>query len=196
MRLTVAAVVESVAAFAFLASCGGAPSPSETPKVDVTVPTPALVDAGGWVEVDAGVPMTPLVPIPRIGEAAVPFAHYAVAMHKRIHPIFTDQFLSSLDQLPPTNPMNDMRIATTLEIVLNRDGTVDKVGILRSSGVTAFDIAAIDSVQRAQPFGNAPDAIVSFDDRVHARWEFHRDPVIGCSTVNTWPIMLRSAPNH
>ena len=177
----------------------GAQAPSEAPKVDVVMPETTAVDAGNdadtkvVVDIDAGA--APLPPIPRIGEAAVPFAHYAVAMHKRIHPLFTDQFLTSLDKVPPTNPINDMRIATTLEIVLSHDGTVHQIGILKSSGVTVFDIAAIDSVQRAQPFGKAPDAILSFDDHVHMRWEFHRDPVVGCSTINTWPIMLRSAAN-
>ncbi len=199
MRLMFSASILSIAlGFGCIASCGGAQTPTEVSKVDVVIPEATRVDAGRDSDVKVAAvdaAAAPLPPIPRIGDAAVPFAHYAVAMHKRIHPIFTDQFLSSLDQLPPTSPMNDMRIVTTLEIVLNRDGTVLNMSILRSSGVAAFDIAAIDSVQRAQPFGNAPEAIVSFDGSVHARWEFHRDPIIGCSTVNTWPIMLRSAPN-
>ena len=81
--------------------------------------------------------------------------------------------------------------ATALEIVLNRDdGHVVKMGVVRTSGVTAFDIAALDSVQRASPFGKPPSAIVSPDGNVYFHWEFHRDPIYACSTMNARPFLL------
>jgi TonB family protein len=177
-----------------LASCGGEQAPAETPKVDVAIPVATPIDAGSNTDpkiaevVDAGAATPTRAPL---GSAAVPFAHYAVAMHNRIHPIFTDQFMASLDKLPPTDPMNDKRIATTLEIVLDRDGSILQMGVVKTSGITAFDMAALDSVQRAGPFGKAPDAILSYNGHVYMRWEFHRDPTVGCSTMNTLPIMLR-----
>jgi hypothetical protein len=137
----------------------------------------------------------PINSLAALGDAGVPFAHYLNAMHNRIHPIFTGQFLESLDKLSPTNPMNDSRLATMLEIVLNRDGSISKVGIIKTSGITAFDIATIDSVTRAAPFGSAPDAIVSPDDHVYLDWEFRREPVWACSTMNAHPILLKAAPN-
>jgi TonB family protein len=129
-----------------------------------------------------------------LNTAAVPFATYLNAMHNRIHPIFADSFLASLDSLPPTNPLNDPKLMTRLEIVLTRDGHIVKMGVVKTSGVTAFDIAALDSVQRASPFGSAPNAIVSTDGSVYLHWEFHRDEVYACATMNAAPFMLNTPP--
>ena len=129
-----------------------------------------------------------------LNTAAVPFATYLNGMHNRIHPIFADSFLAGLDNLPPTHVLNDRRLITKLEIVLSRDGHIVKMGIVKTSGVTAFDIAALDSVQRASPFGPAPSAIVSADGQVYLHWEFHRDEVYACSTMNARPFMLNSPP--
>jgi len=80
-----------------------------------------------------------------------------------------------------------------LEIVLDRDdGHVVRMGIVRTSGITAFDIAALDAVQRASPFGKPPKAIVSPDGNVYFHWEFHRDPVFACSTINARPFLLNT----
>jgi hypothetical protein len=64
------------------------------------------------------------------------------------------------------------------------------MGIVKTSGITAFDIAALDSVHRSQPFGPAPGAIVSPDGNVYLHWEFHRDEVFACSTMHARPFML------
>ena len=88
-------------------------------------------------------------------------------MHNRIHPIFAESFLESLDSLPAGHPMNDKHLVTKLEIVLTREGHLKKMGIVKTSGITAFDIAALDSVDRAQPFGPPPNAIVSPDGNVY-----------------------------
>jgi TonB family protein len=129
-----------------------------------------------------------------LNAARVPFASYLHAIHNRIHPIFADAFLGSLSGLPPTHPLNDLKMQTHLEIVLSPRGEVVKMGIVRSSGVTAFDIAALDSVQRASPFGTAPPAIFSGDGNVYLHWEFHRDEVFACSTMNARPFILVSPP--
>lgn len=125
-----------------------------------------------------------------LNNAALPFATYLNAMHNRIHPLFADGFLGALESLPCTHPMNERKLATRVEIVLNNAGQVQKMGIVKTSGLTAFDIAALDSVNRAQPFGPAPPAIVSLDGRVYLHWEFHRDRVSACSIVNSSPFLL------
>jgi TonB family protein len=130
-----------------------------------------------------------------LNTAAVPFATYLNGMHNRIHPIFADTFLGSLDSLPPTHPMNDPKIYTSLEIVLTKEGQIVKMGVVKTSGITAFDIAALDSVQRASPFGPAPGAIISPDGNVYLHWEFHRDEMFACSTLNARPKMLKAAPS-
>jgi TonB family protein len=129
-----------------------------------------------------------------LNTAAVPFATYLNGMHNRIHPIFADSFLASLDGLPPSHPLNDLKLVTHLEIVLSKEGRLVKMGVVKTSGNTAFDIAALDSVDRAQPFGPAPSAIVSPDGRVYLHWEFHRDEVYACSTQGAMPYMLKGGP--
>jgi TonB family protein len=129
-----------------------------------------------------------------LNTAAVPFASYLNAMHNRIHPIFADSFLGSLDSLPATHPLNDQHLITSLEIVLTKDGHIHKMGVTRTSGITAFDIAALDAVQRASPFGPAPSAIISPDGNVYLHWEFHRDEVYACSTMNARPYLLAAPP--
>ena len=128
-----------------------------------------------------------------LNTAAVPFATYLNSIHNRIHPIFADSFLGSLDNLPKNHPMNDMKLLTRLEIVVSpKNGRVVKMGIVKTSGITAFDIAALDSVNRAQPFGPAPSAIISADGNVYLHWEFHRDEVFACTTANARPFMLNT----
>jgi hypothetical protein len=130
-----------------------------------------------------------------LNTARVPFASYLNQIHNRLHPIFADSFLGSLDSLPGDHPMNKADIKTNLEIVLSQeDGRVVKMGITRTSGVTAFDIAALESVHRAQPFGVPPKIIVSPDGNVYLHWEFHRNPYYACSTYFARPYLLKAKP--
>jgi TonB family protein len=126
-----------------------------------------------------------------LNTAGVPFARYLNGMHNRIHPIFAETFLDSLDALAPSHPMNDTKLVTRLEIVLTKDGNIDKMGVVRPSGITAFDIAVLESVDRARPFGPVPPAIVSGDGKVYLHWEFHRDEIFACSTMGARPFLLR-----
>lgn len=128
-----------------------------------------------------------------LNTAASPFATYLVTIHNRIHPIFADTFLSSIDSLPRSHPMSDPKIFTRLEIVVSKEGRIVKMGIVRTSGVTAFDIAALDAVNRASPFGPPPSAIVSSDGNVYLHWEFHRDEM-ACSTMFARPFLLNLPP--
>lgn len=125
-----------------------------------------------------------------LGTAAAPWATYLSQIHVRLHPIFADGFVEGLDTLPATNPLNDKSLITRMEIVIKPDGTIHHLGIVKPSGVTAFDIAALDSVDRAAPFGKAPSEIVSPDGLVYLHWEFHRDDM-RCSNVNAYPYKLK-----
>jgi hypothetical protein len=127
-----------------------------------------------------------------LGTAAAPWATYLAQIHVRMHPIFADDFVDSLDDLPKGHPLNDQTLVTRMEIVLKPDGTIDHLGIVKPSGVTAFDIAALDSVDRAAPFGKAPTQIVSPDGLVYLHWEFHRDEM-RCSNLNAYPYLLKGS---
>jgi hypothetical protein len=136
------------------------------------------------------------VPIVRFGNTAPlgvgrrPFAEYLVAMHARLHPIFADQFLPTLGSAWSGNPLS-----THLEIVLEKGtGKVVRMGVTKTSGLILFDIGALEAVERASPFGTAPDIIASPDGNVYVHWEFHRDPQEACSTRNARPYLLMHAP--
>ncbi|APR99667.1 TonB C-terminal domain-containing protein [Pajaroellobacter abortibovis] len=126
-----------------------------------------------------------------LNAAASPFATYLNTIHLQIHPIFADGFLASLQQLPKGHPMNDLKLFTRLEIVLNQSGNILKMGVVRTSGVLAFDLAALEAVQEAVPFVAAPESILSFDGNVYLHWEFHRDEVYACSTMHARPFLLK-----
>ncbi len=129
-----------------------------------------------------------------LNTAAVPFASYLNQIHNRIHPIFADGFLGSLERLPASHPMNDQRLITALEIVVDREeGRLVRRGVTRTSGVTAFDISAIAAVERAAPFGTPPSEIVSPDGNVYLHWEFRRDNM-ACSTMFAHPYILNVQP--
>jgi len=122
------------------------------------------------------------------------FASYLVSIHNRIHPLFADGFLSSLDRLPSSDPMNNEELSTEVEIILDQEsGNVVRMGVTKFSGITAFDVAALDSVKRAAPFGAPPKEIVSPDGNVYLHWEFHRNTE-ACSTFNARPFMLNVPP--
>jgi len=122
------------------------------------------------------------------------FAGYLNAIHERIHPLFADTFLSSLDGLPASHPMNNQDLSTEIEIVLDQEsGNIVRMGVTKFSGITAFDIAALDSVKRASPFGTPPREIISPDGNVYLHWEFHRNPE-ACSTFNARPFILKVQP--
>jgi TonB family protein len=108
-------------------------------------------------------------------------------MHRSIHKLFTGGFLADAKKLCPA--CDDPRLWTQLTLVLNGDGSLDRVEIRRRSGVVAFDAAAVDAVTQAAPFPPPPPVIRSADGKVHLDWQFHRDPR-GCGTFGVDPHIL------
>ena len=124
---------------------------------------------------------------------ALPFATYINAIHNRLHPVFAEE-LAAFNALPQ-GPARDGDLITVLEIVLDpAEGQLVRMGVVKASGVTAFDVAALSAINRSRPFGKAPDVIVSYDGKVYLHWEFHRDPSDACTTRNAFPFLLHSAP--
>ena len=135
------------------------------------------------------------VPAVRVGSqtalrtAASPFAAYLTAMHRRIHRLFADGFLADVESMPESSPLNDRSLVSTIEIILELDGRIHRLGIARTSGNLSFDVAALNSVRRAAPFGQAPTAIQSGDGRVYMHWAFYRSER-QCGTFNAEPYIL------
>jgi hypothetical protein len=140
-------------------------------------------------------PVVQLDNVTSLNAARSPFATYLVTIHNRIHPIFAERDLEALNGLPKSHPLNDPKLYTSLEIVLAKDtGKIVRMGVTKPSGITAFDMQALSSVDAAGPFGKAPDIIASPDGNVYLHWEFHRDPFDACTTRNARPFILKSAP--
>jgi TonB family protein len=124
---------------------------------------------------------------------AAPFAVYIARMHRRIHELWGFGFLEDLDDKPASNPMNDWTLQTTIEIVINPDGSVDKTNIAKPSGVLPFDVAALDTVLTAGPYEAPPEEIHSRDGKTYVHWTFHRD-WRQCGTFGAEPFILTTPP--
>jgi TonB family protein len=120
---------------------------------------------------------------------AHPFARYIARMHRKIHPRWGNGFIVDLDRLPAADQFNDFKRWTKLEIVVDRRGRVVKVGIVKPSGYLPFDVAALDVVFAAGPFGPPPQAIVSYNGKVYMHWEFWRNHR-QCGTFGANPFIL------
>ncbi|MDP3276025.1 MAG: TonB family protein [Deltaproteobacteria bacterium] len=149
--------------------------------------------AESWRELQAAVEN--YVPGVRVGNqtalrtAASPFSSYLTHMHRRIHESFADGFLAGLESAPRESPLNDPRLHTTVEIVLHPNGRIARIGIVRTSGSTMFDVSAINSIRRSAPFSEAPQAIRSSDGKVYIHWGFYRNER-QCGTFNAEPFLV------
>jgi hypothetical protein len=127
-----------------------------------------------------------------LNAAASPFAAYLSDVHRRIHREFADKFLAGLPTYS-TSPFADPSLLTRLEIILNRDGTVHRVGVIKTSGFLPYDYGAWRAVMRGQPYPEPPLAILSGDGRVYMHWGFYRNHR-QCGTFNAEPFILPNPP--
>ena len=68
---------------------------------------------------------------------AAPFAQFITRMHRKIHELWAFGFMTGLDSKPGDLPLNNPALVAKLEIVLDGQGNVDRVAVVRSSGLTA-----------------------------------------------------------
>jgi TonB family protein len=80
-----------------------------------------------------------------------------------------------------------------VEIVVNPDGTLDRVGVVKSSGNLMYDFGAFNAVQRGAPYPVPPEKIRSPDGRTYMRWALHRNES-QCGTWNAEPFILKNPP--
>jgi TonB family protein len=106
---------------------------------------------------------------------AAPFAAYITRMHRSIHQLWGFGQMEDWDEKAGTSPYNDPNLLTTLELVLNGDGTVDKVTVVKASGYLPYDVAAIDVAYSAGPYPDPPREIRSANGKIYIHWRFYRD---------------------
>ncbi len=118
------------------------------------------------------------------------FHRYFVGIHAHsIHPIFADTFLRSLNDRPPRDPINNANLRMYAEFEIARDGTVERVRVVRPSGNWEFDAGAVDALYKASPFPKPPRAIWSWNKRVYTKWGFFRNNR-KCGVFNAQPYIL------
>lgn len=126
-----------------------------------------------------------------LNAAASPFANYLTEVHILIHQEFADRFIPNIPA--GTSPLNDPNLVTTLEVILNKDGTVHRVGVVSSSGILQFDYGAFSAVMNGAPYPEAPSSILSGDGRVYFHWGFYRNER-QCGTFNAQAFILPNPP--
>jgi hypothetical protein len=124
---------------------------------------------------------------------AAPFAAFIARMHRNIHELWGFGFLEDLDRKGFSDPLNNPALLTKLEIVLNGDGTIGKVTVVKASGLVQFDVAAIDAVYSAGPYADPPREIRSGNGKIYIHWSFHRDER-QCATSGVDYYILDNAP--
>jgi TonB family protein len=124
---------------------------------------------------------------------AAPFAQFITRMHRKIHELWAFGFMAGLDSKPGSSPLNDSSLVAKLEIVLDGQGNVDRVAMVRSSGLTTYDSAAIDVVYSAAPYPTPPPTILSGNGKVYIHWTFHRNEE-ACGTAGVDYFILNNGP--
>ena len=126
----------------------------------------------------------------KLNAAADPFAAYLAAFHRNLHVEFAHDFLSSL---PASGELANPELVTTVEIVINADGSLDRVGVVRPSGNLMYDFGAFNAVQRGAPYPPTPEKIRSPDGRVYIKWALHHNES-QCGTWNAEAFILKNPP--
>jgi len=126
----------------------------------------------------------------KLNAAADPFAAYLAAFHRNLHIEFAHDFLASL---PMAGELGNPDLVTTVEIVINADGSLDRVGVVRPSGNLMYDFGAFNAVQRGAPYPPTPEKIRSPDGRVYIKWALHRNES-QCGTWNAEAFILKTPP--
>jgi TonB family protein len=156
---------------------GGVQFGALTPKV-----AKAMQTHKSWVQGAPKEPIDPHAPV---------FQNYLESTHDQIHTLFADSFLPSLVSLGASHPLNNFNMFTMLEFEILENGVINEVRMLKTSGQSVFDAAAIDSLYRASPFLPPPKSILSWNNRVYFRWGFYRNNR-KCGTFNASGYILRA----
>ena len=101
---------------------------------------------------------------------------YLRAMHRAIHFRWANLFIEDVAaKRPPTDPLNKMSLQTEILFTVRWDGSPAEVTVSNSSGVAAFDQAAIHAVKGDRPLPVPPIDVYGDDGVAHFRWILARD---------------------
>lgn len=117
----------------------------------------------------------PRLPPPALIDPARPGSAFLTSVALQLQPGW-GQFLDDCRiRLPETHPLNQMSLAATAAITIDRKGRVTDVALAVPSGNADFDRAVRDAIHDASSLPIPPIEALSDDDLVHLRWLFARD---------------------
>ncbi len=115
-----------------------------------------------------------LPPPPPLVDIDAPDAFYRTAVALQIQPGWASFLDDCRVRLPANHGLNDLALATTVELVVRADGQLASSHV-RSSGNIDFDRAVRQVIADAAPLPRPPRVLWSDDDQVHLVWLFARD---------------------
>jgi TonB family protein len=104
-----------------------------------------------------------------------PFARYVHAVHNHIHPRWTAIIARWNITYGIDSSLSDRSLVTVLEYVIDRDGQMEDVRIVRSAREPMFMQEAVAMSWSIGPFPPPPPGMLSSDGRTYLHWTFHRD---------------------
>ena len=97
-------------------------------------------------------------------------------MHRAIHFRWANLFIEDVAaKRPPTDPLNKMSLETEILFTVRWDGSPAEVTVAQSSGVAAFDQAAVNAVKGDRLLPVPPIDVYGDDGVAHFRWILARD---------------------
>jgi len=95
---------------------------------------------------------------------------YLRTIHRTIHFRWAYMFIEEVAaKRPPTDPLNNPSLEAELLFTVRWDGSPAEVTVTRSSGVGAFDEAAVGAVKGDRPFPVPPIDVYGDDGVAHCR---------------------------
>jgi hypothetical protein len=129
-----------------------------------------------------------------LGEGAYAWAVHVNRVHRQLHPIFSDQYLTSLNEPDAPKELQGNHLRTTVMLRFRGD-TGELAGLVLTSPsiAPAFDAAVLEAWLMMPPV-SPPKEALSADGFVYVMWTLSRDPVQACSTFNMWPRAFEATP--
>lgn len=127
-----------------------------------------------------------------LGTSVEAWAAYIAAVHRQIHMQFAHGFLPAL---PSRGVLADPSLSTTIELVIDSSGGLERLGIVTTSGVELYDWGAFSAVRQGAPYPPPPVGVRSKDGRAYLRWTLHRNES-QCGPWNAEPFMLKTVKSE
>jgi TonB family protein len=100
-------------------------------------------------------------------EESVYYSFYS-RMYEAIAPVWQ----SRIREVAPTQRVNAGDYSTVVDVVLDKEGNLITVKVIRQSGVPAFDEAVNTALQRTGHFPNPPKDLLNEAGEIHTGWTF------------------------